>query len=125
MVLRLRSDPPDHWRGAKCRGICASVSYDPFFDEDMDEAQAFCNGEADGIVCPIRDECLSFALVNNLRDGVWGGCSELTRKAIRRRWPVQGNKPRPEWHYMSQEDAMMGMRLADLLREDDDDDDEF
>jgi len=126
MVLRLRiSPPPGPWRNAKCKNIQATVEYDPFFEDDMDEAISFCNGDADGFVCPIRHECLVFALANNHKDGIWGGCSELTRKAMRRRWPLTGKTPRSEWHWMSEKDAMCGVRLADLYAENDDDDDGY
>ena len=123
MVLRLRIAPPDSWRLAKCRDIGVTAEYDPWFD-DMDEAIVFCNGEVDGVVCPVREECLIYSLTNNLREGIWGGCTELTRKAIRKRWPLTGKVPRPEWGFMTEAEALKGMRLVDLLAEEDDDDDE-
>jgi hypothetical protein len=123
MVLRLRIPPPDDWRDAKCRNTIVTGEYDPWFD-DMPEALDFCNGEADGVVCPAREGCLLFALTNNLKEGIWGGCSELTRRALRKRWPLQGRVPRAEWHWMTELEALHGMRLADLLVEEDDDDDE-
>lgn len=123
MVLRLRIPPPGAWKDAKCRVVGVTRNYDPFYD-DMDEAMVFCNGEADGVVCPIREECLLFALTNNLSTGVWGGSSELTRRALRRRWPLLGKVPRSEWHWMTEADALHGMRLADLLAEDDDEEDD-
>ena len=126
MVLRLRLSPPGQWRDAKCSWIRADASYDPFFDpDDMQEAMVFCNGDADGIICPIRDECLRYALTNNLKEGIWGGCSELTRRALRRRWPLQGRQPRPEWHWMSRADALKGVRLIDLQEDDDEDEEDF
>jgi hypothetical protein len=124
MVLRLRIAPPDSWKLAKCRNIGVGREYDPFFD-DQDEAIIFCNGTYDGVVCPVREECLIFACTNNLREGVWGGCSELTRRALRRRWPLIGKTPRPEWCWMTEQQALHGMRLVDLLvAEDEEDDDE-
>jgi hypothetical protein len=116
MVLRLRTPAPGNWAYAKCLGVCATDSYDPFF-EDMDEALDYCNGLSDGRPCPIREECLLFALTNNLKEGIWGGCSELTRRALRRRWPLQGREPRPEWHWMTEEHALEGVSLVDLLAE--------
>ena len=126
MVLRLRIPAPNQWKDAKCAIIGVTADYDPWFD-DMDEAIIYCNGTADGVVCPIRHECLIFSLTNNHREGIWGGCSELTRRALRKRWPLTGKVPRPEWHFMTEEEALHGMRLADLLAEpdDDDEDDEF
>ena len=36
-------------------------------------------------VCPVREECLEFALTTRQYDGVWGGTTESDRKRIRRR----------------------------------------
>jgi hypothetical protein len=122
MVLRLRIPPPD-WKQAKCYGKVSSYDNDPWF-EDMEEAQVFCNGDVDGHPCPIRDECLVFALTNNLKEGVWGGTSEVTRRVIRKRWPIQGSVPRPEWRYMSHEQALAGTSIIVSDLDDEDDDDE-
>ena len=124
MVLRLRVPAPGNWQDAKCLGVCANTEYDPFF-EDMTEALDFCNGEADGRVCPIREDCLIFALTNNLKEGVWGGASELTRGALRKRWPLRGREPRPEWHWMTEPDAIDGLSLQDLMTDEDEEDDDF
>ena len=122
MVLRLRTPAPGEWRNAKCLGQCATNSYDPFF-EDQPEALDFCNGEWDGIPCVIREECLLFALTNNLKEGVWGGTSELNRKALRKRWPLKGREPRPEWHWMTEAEAVTGLS-PELLAEDDEEDED-
>ena len=84
------------WRQAKCRGIPVSGDDDIFFDEDPTDAVDFCRGTWDGIPCPIREECLRFALTNNCREGVWGGYSEQERKTIRRKehtWNRQATDP--------------------------------
>jgi hypothetical protein len=89
-----------------------------------DEADAvdFCNGTIDGIRCPVRDECLIFALTNNERFGVWGGMTELARKALRKRWPWRGGKlPRPEWQWFTTEDALALVSPEELAEEDSDD----
>jgi hypothetical protein len=105
MVLKLRVNAPRNWEHAKCLGTVATSDYDPFF-EDMGEALDYCNGTWDGRVCPIRHECLIFALTNNQREGVWGGTDEITRRAIRSRWPLSTREPREEWEWMTKEDAM-------------------
>lgn len=57
-----------------------------------------------------------FALTNNCREGVWGGTDEITRKAIRKRWPLKkGTRPRPEWRWMDQATALAGLD-RELLR---------
>lgn len=135
MVLRLRVPAPNNWDGAKCAGQVQRLPgdkevYDPFFpDEDKDPEQAerdavdFCNGTIDGIQCPLRDGCLIFALTNNERFGVWGGMTELARKALRRKWPWKGGKePRPEWRWMTTQEALSLVDPRELDADDDDGD---
>jgi WhiB family redox-sensing transcriptional regulator len=43
------------------------------------QAKAVCDR------CPVRDECLAFALNTGQTDGVWGGLSEDERRQLRRR----------------------------------------
>jgi hypothetical protein len=83
--------------------ITSRDDYDPWFNDEP-AALEFCNSPA----CDIRTECLIFALTNNCSTGVYGGMSELDRKALRKRWPlrrgykVQGKTtwdPRPEWEW--------------------------
>jgi WhiB family redox-sensing transcriptional regulator len=64
-------------RGALCAGI-ATADYDPFFpetSEDEAEALAMCH------VCPVREECLKYAVRTGQLFGVWGG---KTQAEIRR-----------------------------------------
>lgn len=119
MVLKLRYDAPQGWADAKCQDYCLTHSDDPFFAEDEHEKQHavdFCNGTADGIVCPIRQKCLLFALVNNEKDGVWGGAREITRKAIRRKYPpLKGGKARDEWYEWKTESEWLSGLDPELL----------
>lgn len=120
MVIKLRYDSPGSWRKAKCSTITVTRDYDPFFEEDDGPAIDYCNGDADGVVCPIRNECLLYALANSCQYGVWGGCGELTRKAMRKRWPLKrGTTPRPEWEWMTQQDALGPLDPVALLQEED------
>jgi len=104
MVLHLRQPSPDQWRNSKCLGKVFDEDgkyqeeLDPFFTPDREEeAVDFCRGK-DGTPCPIMEQCLIFALVNNEKSGVFGGTPELDRKAIRKKWPLRrGKDPRPEW----------------------------
>lgn len=137
MVLRLRVTAPNNWDGAKCAGQVQRLPgevdvYDPFFpDEDKDpelaerDAVDFCNGTIDGTPCPLRDGCLIFALTNNERFGVYGGMTELGRKALRKKWPWRGGKlPRPEWRWMPTAEALALVSPEDLEEVDSDTDDD-
>lgn len=43
-------------------------------------------------ICPVRSECLDFALQANLESGIWGGTSEDERRKLRRRWLASRRK---------------------------------
>ncbi len=136
MVLRLRVPAPSNWEGAKCAGQVRYLPdgslYDVFFPEDdqghhdpeqEQEAIDFCNGSIDGRMCPLRDGCLLYALTNNERFGIYGGMTELGRKAIRKKWPWKGGKaPRPEWEWMTTERAISLVTPEELNSGDDDED---
>ncbi|MDQ3979797.1 MAG: WhiB family transcriptional regulator [Actinomycetota bacterium] len=67
------------WReDAACRGVDTDVFF-PATDEEAEEAKAICAS------CPVREECLSFALQTRQEDGVWGGLTETERRRLRRR----------------------------------------
>ena len=60
---------------------CANVDPDLFFPErgeSTSEAKAVC------FTCPVREECLEYALRAGEKFGIWGGMSERERRRIRR-----------------------------------------
>ncbi|HUD81709.1 MAG TPA: WhiB family transcriptional regulator [Patescibacteria group bacterium] len=63
-------------RGA-CRGIDPDLFY-PVKESDADDARQVCSG------CPVREQCLEYALAANEKYGVWGGTSERERRRILR-----------------------------------------
>lgn len=68
------------------QGLCAQTDPEAFFQEkggSSREARRICKG------CPVRDECLEFALKNDERFGVWGGMSAQDRKRLKER-RIQG-----------------------------------
>lgn len=70
-------DRPDWQAAAACRG----TDPDLFFTErgeKTSDAKAVCGG------CPVREECLDYALDNVEKFGVWGGLSERERRRVRR-----------------------------------------
>jgi WhiB family transcriptional regulator, redox-sensing transcriptional regulator len=63
---------------ARCRGLSPSLFFPPD-GEGVQAARPVC-GE-----CPVRVQCLEFALANDINNGVWGGTSERERRRILRR----------------------------------------
>jgi WhiB family redox-sensing transcriptional regulator len=64
-------------RNADCRGANATA----FFPSDglgVEAVQRVC------AACPVRVECLEYALANRLDYGVWGGASERQRQRMLR-----------------------------------------
>jgi hypothetical protein len=102
MVMRLRIPAPE-WDGggnqdkeATCRNFRPTRDHDDFFGDGTgieSEAKHICNGTYTDQVCPLREQCLNFALINNEHWGVWGGLRALERAYIRR------FVPRNEWSY--------------------------
>jgi WhiB family redox-sensing transcriptional regulator len=67
------------WRHeAACRDFDTDVFF-PDSDENAGPAIAIC------ATCPVREQCLDFALSTNQADGIWGGTTETERRRIRRR----------------------------------------
>jgi len=65
-------------RHAKCRGTDPS-EYFPSDGVGVEQAQRIC------ATCPVRVECLEYALEHRIEHGVWGGASERERRRILRR----------------------------------------
>lgn len=73
----LVADEPD-WHD---RALCAQTDPEAFFPEkggSTREAKKICTG------CEVRSECLSYALANDERFGIWGGLSERERRRLKR-----------------------------------------
>lgn len=85
----------ESWRE---RASCASVGGDLWFPEPTSTAHAakkICS------TCPVKRQCLAYALENNETEGIWAGTSPRERQALR---------PAPSW---STERAVEVRRLAD------------
>lgn len=65
-------------REAACRDLDTDVFF-PLAEADAGPAKAVC------AACPVRDECLEFALATRQGDGVWGGLTETERRRLGRR----------------------------------------
>ena len=71
---------------AACRGADSTHFFAPSYFEKRSEkdareavAKAICAR------CPVRDECLAYALQIREAHGIWGGLNEMERRAILRR----------------------------------------
>lgn len=68
----------DNWR---LDALCAEVDSELFFPErhadDGREARRVCG------LCEAREECLTYALVNYVEFGIWGGLGPSERRALR------------------------------------------
>lgn len=61
-------------------GLCAQADPEAYYPDkggSTQEAKAICR------TCPVRNECLQWALDNDERFGVWGGLSERERRKIK------------------------------------------
>jgi WhiB family redox-sensing transcriptional regulator len=73
-------DAEDHaWMAdARCRRL-STATFFPSTSSGVEAARDICAG------CPVRVECLNYALDHRADHGVWGGESERERQRIMRR----------------------------------------
>jgi WhiB family redox-sensing transcriptional regulator len=69
---------PDWRDDALCVSYAGEVDFFPARGESTHAAKAVC------AACPVRKECLEYALHADIHCGVWGGLSELERRQMRR-----------------------------------------
>jgi WhiB family redox-sensing transcriptional regulator len=63
-------------------GSCTNADPDLFFPQpgaDTSYARSICRG------CPVRIQCLDYALLSGQKHGIWGGMTESQRRRLRRR----------------------------------------
>jgi WhiB family redox-sensing transcriptional regulator len=60
---------------AKCKGSSAAVFY-PLGGVPTASARALCKD------CPVRTQCLAYAIENDEEFGIWGGLSERERRKL-------------------------------------------
>ncbi len=67
------------WRDdAACKGLDTDIFF-PATDAEAGPAKLVCPG------CPVRSECLEWALLSRQEDGVWGGLTDNERRRLRSR----------------------------------------
>lgn len=79
MVFPLDVEEELRWQD---RALCAQTDPEAFFPEkggSTREAKRICQS------CPVRAECLEYALAHDERFGIWGGLSERERRRLKRR----------------------------------------
>lgn len=79
-VITLEED--QRWR---LEAVCTDLSSEAFFLvgddlEGMRKAQEIC------ATCPVKQECLEFAIGTNQTLGIWGGTTPNERRRLRREW---------------------------------------
>ena len=73
------SIPENHWRN---RGLCAGhPERECWFPEEYSGAAA-ARAIAICQACPVRVECLEFAIKTRQSEGVWGGTTPYKRRRI-------------------------------------------
>jgi WhiB family redox-sensing transcriptional regulator len=86
----LSADLASPWMAnARCRDLPPAV----FFPSDgagVEVARRYC------AECPVRMECLEYALQHHIDHGVWGGASERERRRIARSRRAQSTPSRPK-----------------------------
>jgi WhiB family redox-sensing transcriptional regulator len=74
---------PVAWQAeAVCAALDEQMADALFFPqrgESTKAARALCSG------CPVRAECLEYALQNREQFGIWGGTSERERRMLRKK----------------------------------------
>lgn len=79
---------------ASCMGIEDPEIFYPPRDKDVyketaDEAKLHCFGDSVLRACPVRQECLWYAVSSDEQHGIWGGMSHRERNALVRKWQKQ------------------------------------
>lgn len=76
--FRQRDASEQAWRQ---QGLCWGANVDLWYptrdESEGHQAETVCHG------CPVRTECLEYALDNNEDIGIWGGTSARQRRRIR------------------------------------------
>lgn len=73
------ADDAEQWKGrANCAGADTGVFY-PARGLSNETAKQLCSA------CPVRHDCLEFAIAAGERFGVWGGLGERERRRLTRR----------------------------------------
>lgn len=71
---------------AACRGEDTSWFFAPaYFEKRWEKDAREAKAKAVCVRCPVREECLEYALRTREPHGIWGGLNEMERRALLRR----------------------------------------
>lgn len=88
-------ETPSHaWRAdARCFDTDTEIFYPPrdklLYNKVAAQAKAICNGPKGTDPCPVRANCLWYAIITDEQHGIWGGLSHRERNALIRKWQRQ------------------------------------
>lgn len=79
------SPPPSATRDWRTVAACRHADPELFFPPGRDGAATDQIAEAKAVCarCPVRRECLDFAIDHRQRDGIWGGLTDQERRRCR------------------------------------------
>ena len=109
-------------------GLCRQVETEIFFPEGVGGAVTAAVQKAKKVCgsCPVRQECLAWAVRTGQRYGVWGGLSQDERRELAREADVEvqriqvvyqgrGYKQHPYWpEYPTAAEGIVGKRLREV-----------
>jgi WhiB family transcriptional regulator, redox-sensing transcriptional regulator len=74
------------WRSrAVCGGAQVYLFFGPYGETPKERVRREARAKAICASCPVRVECLDYALAHHVRHGIWGGLNEEERFRERRR----------------------------------------
>lgn len=88
----MQKEPPHSWRyEAKCKDVDTDLFYPPrdrrLYKGIADQAKAICWGTGeDDPECPVRRQCLWYAISMEDTHGIWGGMSHRERSHLQRKF---------------------------------------
>lgn len=98
------------------RALCPQTDPDAFFPEkggSTKEAKKICLG------CPVKQQCLQWALDNDERFGIWGGLSERERRRLKRAIHRDGPADHDEVRHLTHIVAAARITATDQCEEQD------
>ncbi len=101
------------WRG---RAYCVGLEPEVLFPDDPTDnsaAKMYCHR------CPVRDECLNWALESDSREGTWGGLTEFERARLHADYAngLSEVLPEPAGRFPRSMTAHERIELVDLIQE--------